>query len=425
MGVSGAANVSGALMRRRGTATVLSLAGGALAIASGSAAIAAGPTVPAGFSITTLATGGSLSKPDDITVLGNDLFVSFQNGVGAKGEPAPGGGMTSTVQEYTMAGAPVAKWTLTGKCDGLSADPANNRLIATVNEDANSSLYTITPSSPTPTHYVYSPSSLPHQGGTDAISVVNGQILIAASAPKAASGPAAYRVQLAGGRASLTPVFTDTSVATTANSGANHGKSEKLALTDPDSTEVVPSTSPRFAGNYLLDSQGDKELVFTGGAGGSNPALSVLHTSTEVNDTAFVTGGQGTLYVTDNATNSLIAITGNFAAGTAYSAVPKDSSVNPGTVGTLDLSTGTVTRFATGLGSPAGLLFVPAAASIGGGAPAGAAPVSGGQVGVIPAGGVAAGGGSTSRTPFGLLVTGGALLLGAGALAGGRRLRRR
>jgi len=120
---------SGSLMRRYAVAAGLSVTAGAIAIGSGAAAVAAGsPTVPSGFSISTLAARGSLSKPDDITQLGNHLFVSFQNGVGAKGEPAPGGGRTSTVQEFTLAGAPVARWTLTGKCDGLSADPANKRM---------------------------------------------------------------------------------------------------------------------------------------------------------------------------------------------------------------------------------------------------------------------------------------------------------
>jgi len=407
-------------MRRGAAAAALCVAAGAIATGSGAAAVAAGgPTVPSGFSISTLAAGGSLSKPDDITQLGNHLFVSFQNGVGAKGEPASGGGRTSTVQEFTLAGAPVARWTLTGKCDGLSADPANNRLIAAVNEDANSSLYTISPGSATPTRFTYSPSPLPHRGGTDSISIVNGQILIAASAPNVATGPAVYRARLAGGIATLTAIFSDTSVATTANSGGHSGKTEKLALTDPDSSEVVPSSSPRFAGDFVLDAQGDKELVFTGNATGSNPSLSVLHTSTEVNDTAWATATQGTLYVTDNASNSLLAIRGTFSPGTAYSAVPKDSSLNPGTVGTLNLKTGTVTPFATGLGSPAGVLFVPD--------PTASAP----QVSATPAGGVATGDYSTSRTPVSLLTTGSALLLllllvaGAVAVAGRRRLRRR
>jgi len=95
--------------------------------------------------------------------------------------------------------------------------------------------------------------------------------------------------------------------------------------------------------------------------------------------------------------------------------VPKDSSRNPATVGTLNLQTGTVTPFATGLGSPAGVLFVPG--------PTASVP----QVSVVPTGGAATGGGSTSRTPVSLLTTGSALLLVAGAVAvtARRRLRRR
>lgn len=410
---------------RLGAVAGLSLAGGVLSVAGGTTAWAAGPVVPAGFSISTVATGGALSKPDDIAQLGNHLFVSFQNGVGAKGEAAKGGGTTSTVQEYTLGGVPVARWTLTGKCDGLTADPANHRLIATVNEDASSSLYTISPSMSAPTHYTYRPGPLPHGGGTDSISVVHGQILIAASAPSIAAGPAVYRARLAGHTATLTSVFTDTSSATTANLGASRGKKEKLALTDPDSTQVVPSVSPRFAGNFMLDAQGDKQLIFTGTAATSHPALSVLHTTTEVNDTAFATTRQGTLYVTDNANNSLIAIRGSFPVGTAYSAVPKDSSVHPGTVGTLNLSTGTVSPFATGLGSPAGMVFVPSSGSVPGAGGTSGRPSGRAQVGVVPAGGVATGVGSTSRTPIGLLAAGTALLLAAGALAGRKRLQRR
>jgi len=81
---------SGSLMRRCAVAAGLNGTAGAIAIGGGAAAVAAGsPTVPSGFSISTLAAGGSLSKPDDITQLGNHLFVSFQNGVGAKGEQLP------------------------------------------------------------------------------------------------------------------------------------------------------------------------------------------------------------------------------------------------------------------------------------------------------------------------------------------------
>ena len=59
-------------------------------------------------------------------------------------------------------------------------------MIATVNEDANSAYYTIrtddTPPADAVTRYAYN-EGLPHLGGTDAISVDEGQIFISASAP--------------------------------------------------------------------------------------------------------------------------------------------------------------------------------------------------------------------------------------------------
>jgi hypothetical protein len=38
-----------------------------------------------------------LSSPDDITLLGRDIFVGFQNGVGPQGQASPSGNLDSTV----------------------------------------------------------------------------------------------------------------------------------------------------------------------------------------------------------------------------------------------------------------------------------------------------------------------------------------
>ena len=58
-------------------------------------------------------------------------------------------------------------------------------VIATVNEDANSSLYTIGPAAPAGSgvqHFTHN-RPLPHNGGTDAITIYQGQIFVSASAP--------------------------------------------------------------------------------------------------------------------------------------------------------------------------------------------------------------------------------------------------
>jgi hypothetical protein len=84
-----------------------------------------------------------LTQPDDIVTLGGNLYVGFQNGVGSQGEPSGSGNLDSAIAEFTPAGSVVKQWDVTGKIDGMGADPATGQVIATVNEDSKSSLYTV------------------------------------------------------------------------------------------------------------------------------------------------------------------------------------------------------------------------------------------------------------------------------------------
>jgi hypothetical protein len=314
-----------------------------------------------------------LTQPDDIVTLGGKLYVGFQNGVGSQGEPSASSNLDSTVVEFTPAGSVVKQWDVLGKIDGMGADPATGQVIASVNEDSNSSLYTV--SGGTVTHYTYSPSPLPQRGGTDAIAVYNGKILVSASAPgtsgKApASAPAVYAVMLNAGAktAVAAPFFADNAAANGVN-GPSAGKTVTLALTDPDSNGVVPSSSPEFAGDFVLNSQGDQELIFSG-AGGQN--LQVLKISIPVDDTAWATRASGALYTTDSGADTVDAITGPFKPGTGYTAVapcnansapavcPAPPKYPANSLGTINLKTGAVSKVAiTGVVSPKGMVFVP------------------------------------------------------------------
>lgn len=353
--------------------TVVSTVAGAAVVAAGvvfgmpdagASPTTTGDTValPPGYTAQTFATGGSLSGPDDISRLDGNVFVAFQNGVGSMGEPSKTGTTAGTLVEFAPDGKQLGSWNLTGKIDGMSADVAHHRIIATVNEDGNSGLFTITPGAAQPVQrYNYSPSPLPHGGGTDAITFVNGTMYVTASAPapnadgKTYSQAALYKVTLAGTSATATPVFKDNSTATDSSSG----KPVTLNLSDPDSTELMPAAAPRFAGQFLLDSQGDSEQIFLANVGTPQQSATVLKLNTQVDDTAVATG-PGTLYVSDGANNKVIAIHGSFSAGDVFTTVPNDSKVNPGTLGALDLKTGSVSPFGKGFGSPKGLLFVPA-----------------------------------------------------------------
>jgi hypothetical protein len=281
----------------------------------------------------------ALSSPDDIAELGGDVFVTFQNGVGPQGQASPDGDLDSTIVEFTLSGREVAQWDLHGKCDGLSADPLTGEVIATINEDAHSSLYTIKPRTGTVTHYAYSSNPLPHNGGTDAIAIYNGRILISASAPGTAGAaapnakyPAVYVVTLNRETrvAHVSPLYYDEAPAHQAN-GTAAGKTVDLALTDPDSNEVVPWVAPKYAGDFMLDSQGDQELIFDH-VTGWHQSLTALHLPASVDDSAWATARHGALYVTDGTDDTVDVVSGTFTVGTMYSSVtPCDSNSAPAT----------------------------------------------------------------------------------------------
>ncbi len=321
-----------------------------------------------------------LADPDDLTSLGPVLFTAFQNGVGPQGQAATDANTDSTVVEFTADGQPVRQWDIVGKCDGVTADPITHQLIATVNEDAHSSVYTIAPWAPAGhqvRHYQYN-EPLPSKGGTDAISIYHGMVLISASAPGTTGAaapqpgyPAVYQVTFdpASLVATVHPLFYDESTATVANNGSGHPR-VKLALTDPDSNEVVPWSAPRFAGDFMLTSQGDKEQIYVQQAGQPGQQLLVLKLGQSVDDTAWATSHYGRLYAADTSGDTIDLVTGSFTPGTVFVAVtPCDANGAPATcpgpgypanyLGTLNPSTGQIT--AVPLHGPAlepqGLLF--------------------------------------------------------------------
>ena len=371
------------------------------------------PAVPAGYTVSLFASAPSgASIPDDIARLDGHLFVGYANGVGPNGEANGSGGTSSTVVQYNDDGSVANQWSLIGKVDGLGADPANHRVIATVNEDSNSSLYTITPSLPPSgqvTNYLYSPNPSPSSGseplltggGTDAVTVLpNGTILIAASNPQSlgaspqtiVGGPitATFVVQLAGpvspsliGTATLSPSVLDDSQATLAPADTS---STALDLSDPDSTAYVPFSSPLFGGQFVQVSQGDHQLVFVSDIGSPSAHynasdVTVLNlaekvgattTSAGVDDVRWADGDGGTLYVVDasggaGGAGAIYAITGPFFPGEAFASVsetgaPNSSSVvsDGKTVDTLNLASGVLTPFASGFVKTAGEVWVPA-----------------------------------------------------------------
>ena len=185
-------------------------------------------------------------------------------------------------------------------------------------------------------HYRYN-IPLPHNGGTDAISIWDGKVLISASAPGTVGPaapqptyPAAYSATFnpATRVATVKPLFYDEAEATVANVGKSYGKKVKLALTDPDSNEDVPASGPRFANDFMVTSQGDKEQIFYAPGG----KLSVLRLSQSVDDTAWARGSRGVLVGADTAGDTIDVVTGRFEPRSIFVAVtPCDADNAPAT----------------------------------------------------------------------------------------------
>ena len=309
-----------------------------------------------GYTVHSYAAVGSESQPDDITRLGESVFVAFQNGVGSTGEASPTGITSSTIQEYHLDGRAGRSWQVASKVDGLTADNAGHRLLITTNEDGNSHFSTLTPSADQALK-TYTYQGLTHGGGTDAISLVHGHIVISASAPTQAAGPALYTVHLDGTTATLTPEFADNATAIALN-GPRTGQHVTLGLTDPDSNTVVPRSAPRFAGELMLTAQGDQQLLFASGLESKKTELQALSVAQPLDDTVFTGRGDQTLWLTDPAHNTVNAVTGPFTPGQAISSVTPDAG--PAYLATLNLSDGSLSPIPTLAAiQPKGLLITP------------------------------------------------------------------
>ncbi len=320
------------------------------------------------------------TKPDDITALGGLLYVTYQNNAGKDGSPA---GSVSTIVAFDPAnGAVAAKYTLVGRCDGLTADPKRHRLLATVNEDNDSSLYVITPGEAAPAHFDYSPNpgetgSDGVNGGTDAVSVSsNGTIYVAHSnpdptLPAPGNTAAVYTVGLHGTTATLTRLFGVDDQAEIINPTPGGPDSAPLGLTDPDSNRFIPG---RNGGTLIQDAQADSKLVLATNLRRAHPTLRQIDLTNatapsggpatpQLDDIERVTG-PGVLYAVDQKSGNIYSIdTAAVDPGTYFVSQPAPSAgdlPNDPAIGVVDLRTGVVTHVDSTLASPKGLVFVQA-----------------------------------------------------------------
>ncbi len=318
------------------------------------------------------------SEPDDIAWLpaghldgGRPLiWTAFQNGINPNGTPGtPYGPDLSVVAGFDPStGLLVRAISVWGHVDGVTGDPATDQLLVTTNEDANSAFYVINPGTAAVTTYAYAPDpTVLGNGGTDSLVIIGGLFYVSHSNPNDLTQPTAYVMTLENTAptpiAQLTPLFYDDSRALDANTG----KVITLALTDPDTNYLMPSSSPRYAGDLATVSQGDGRLIFASHIP-HDPQLIQLNLSDNVSGNlppidgiAVTTASGGTLYASDPGADgglgSIVAFdTAGWPAGTVFVTEPNDNG-NP-LIGVLNLATGVITPFGNHLVSPKGLIYV-------------------------------------------------------------------
>lgn len=425
---------------RVGRPLVAALAIAAAYPAAGTAAApAAKPSVPAGFTITKVASApAGAGNCDDMASLAGHLFVTCQNKTLSNG-----GGGNSTLVEFGLDGTVVKTWSLKDKMDGIGADPLHNRVIVTLNEDANSHLVTVTPAAAggVVTNYTYSPDprgastpvALRTGGGTDQVSVDGtGHIIITASHAGTKTGSAVFKVVLTPpsgtgttGTAALSPTYTDNATAANGNTGSG---TVPLSLGDVDSGAIVPKTSPRFAGSYVITDQTALQLVFANNIFNGS-GLTVLKTPFGLDDILWTTSAAGTLYVVDKgataalpavSASALYKVTGPFVKNTVLAA---NDGVGDQVV-TVNLTNGKLTPFVQHLQTTKGLVYLDPSGTQTQLALNGATAVSGTPTTGAPGTTTTAKKKSSSdNTALIVIIIAALLLLGGGGFAASRRRR--
>jgi hypothetical protein len=321
-----------------------------------SAEAQSGPSAKAPYTVSVFASKPTgLTNPDSITTANGKIYVAYTNNT-----PPDGSGVgvnnLSVIVEYSGSGQMLRTFQVAGKADGLKYNPFDHKLWAVRNEDANPGLTLIDPISGEQTNYTFAQPTL-HGGGYDDVVFTKETTFISASNPNTKTQntfPSIVEARLVGLQVFVKPVFLgNASVIDIAT-----GQTLVVPQADPDSLKVDS------AGDLVLDSQADGDLIFINAADSKNQAALRLHLTlpnskkpqVTVDDTVFPTAPSGTILVVDTNGDTVYAVKSDaFQPGGAYSASDSD-----GILGKVDLSTGIVTPIVTGMVTPHGALFVPA-----------------------------------------------------------------
>ena len=297
------------------------------------------------------AVGGT--QPDSVTAGNGSVWIEYGNGA-----DSTGAGGSSTIVQYNAANGVIQhQYNISGLVDGLKIDPTTGLVWALQNNDANSTLSLINPT----THTVSAPLSYgpPYQyttpgplgRGYDDVAFDGSKVSLSYTNPTSPTDPVVQ--QLNQGH-NPTGALTTTNILTNAQTGTN---------SDTDSLKALPN------GSLVLTSEGDGPgsgsngvitLISEPGTAGQS-VKNVLVTDGDGNnvqgmdDVLFPSATSGELFFTDGANNEVYeALVSGLDPNT-----PIASLASFGELGLVDLATGVATPFITGADVPGGILDDP------------------------------------------------------------------
>lgn len=290
------------------------------------------------------------SGPDSITTGAGSVWVSYDGNTNSDGTVP---GTFSTVVRYSPAGAVQSTFKIEGDVDGLKYDPYTGVVWALQNQDANSSLSLIDPTTNTVTHETYAVTSSTQ--GYDDVVFTKDATFLSCTNP---SGPGDSTLkEIVPG----TSPIQVTSLLTAGSKGFNIVTGQNnfvLPTANTDSLKLAPDGA-------LVQTTGNRDTLAIIRDPGVFNTVSYLPLSAKgvasvsgLDDTLFVPTSTGTLYATATNANQVLALkVSGFAPNTLLASI---GSLNE--IAIVDPATGNLTPFATGLSAVHGLDFVPGAA---------------------------------------------------------------
>ena len=282
----------------------------------------------ASYSSSVFATGAGVNakSPDSVTYGNGSVWIEYSNGAASSDYTG-----TSTIVQYSTSGAVQNTYSLGGNVDGLKYNPNTGLVWALQNQDGNSMLSTIDPTTKAINTYQYQ-SPVSATRGFDDVAFIGNNVYLSQTNPVSTSDAVVVKLNNPN---PATPITFST-----VQTGAG------ILATDPDSLKSTAT------GGLVLTGEGDGALTFITNPNTSAQSATTLKLSGangaaigSPDDSVYATAASGTFYVTDSSTGTVYAIQASGLVANTSLFVSVGNAF-----GSLDPTTGVVTPIITGTG---------------------------------------------------------------------------